>query len=593
MLKKSLLTVFATLAMASCTSTQGTQVAQEPAKSVLLDTHFNHEVDKETGKVHHYTWDDTSKWGGYSQFGELFTKNGATLHMLNEAPTEALLKDHDVYIIVDPDHEKDNPTPNYMDSVSAKAITDWVGKGGSLLVLTNDSENCDLHYINILMDNFGIHFKDTTILQLEIPTAEKPENVYPLAGMIPGADKMYMRGTCSIVCNRPARPLVWTPDRDVVIAESHYGEGRVIAVADPWIYNEYIYHTLLPENYNNASPAEWVVKRLLDINDYPDVHDPVMAVGEDGRYYIFSTGLGVGVMSSADMKNWRIEKGVFKASRNGETDPNDPRPSIPAWAKDSVPGFSAHMWAPDISKHGDTWYLYYSCSTFGSNGSAIGLATNKTLDPQSPDFKWEDQGVVVTSYLHKTNWNAIDPNLCVTPEGEPWLVWGSFWDGLQIAPLKDDFKTLTAEPRTIARRMLTDGEEHMSIENGRDTIWAGENAIEAPFIYQHDGWYYLFVSHDYCCRGAKSTYKTVYGRSRKVDGPYVDKNGKNMDQGGGELLVGPTERYYGRGHNSAYDMPDGRSLFICHAYDAEVGARAKLFVREMTFNDGWIELKEE
>lgn len=586
MLKRTLL-----LLMTAATIS-GNAYAQEPAKRVLLDTHFNHEVDKNTGKVQHYTWDDTSKWGGYSQFGELWTRNGATLHMLNEAPTAATLQGNDVYIIVDPDHVKDNPNPNYMDEASATAICDWVRKGGNLLVLANDQANCDLHYINILMDNFGLHFKDTTILQLEIPTKEKPENVYPLQGEIPGADKMYMRGTCSIELSKHARPLCSTPDKDVVIGEAFYGDGRVIAIADPWIYNEYIYHTLLPDNYDNASAAEWIVKRLLGIIEYPDVHDPVMAVGEDGRYYIFSTGLGIGVMSSADLKTWRMEKGVFKASFRGEPNPDDPRPAVPQWAKDAVPGFTGHMWAPDISKHGDKWYLYYSCSTFGRNGSVIGLATNKTLDPKSPDYKWEDQGLVVASYQHKTNWNAIDPNLCVTPEGKPWLVWGSFWDGLQIAPLKKDLKTLDAKPRTIARRMLTDGKEHMSIENGNDTIWAGENAIEGPFIYQHDGWYYLFVSHDYCCRGAKSTYKTVYGRSRKVNGPYVDKNGKNMDQGGGELLVGPTERYFGRGHNSAYDMPDGRSLFVCHVYDSQYGAKAKLFIKEMVFKDGWIELKD-
>lgn len=132
--------------------------ADENARpKVLLDTYFNHEVDKKTGKLQHYTWDDTSKWGGYSQFGDLFLKHGAQLAMLNEAPTAKLLKGSAVYIIVDPDHLKDNPKPNYMDEASAKAIAKWVKAGGSLLVLTNDRENCDLKYINILMDRFGLH----------------------------------------------------------------------------------------------------------------------------------------------------------------------------------------------------------------------------------------------------------------------------------------------------------------------------------------------------------------------------------------------------------------------------------------------------
>lgn len=259
-MRQALTTLFCVLLSASL-------LAAEPrSKKVLLDTHFNHEVDKKTGKVQHYTWDDTSKWGGYSQFGELFVKHGATLAMLDEAPTTATLKGSCVYIIVDPDHEKDNPKPNYMDEASAKAIAKWVKKGGCLLVLTNDRDNCDLEHINILMDRFGLHYNDTTILQLEIPTKEKPENVYPLQGTLPGADKMYMRGTSSIRCTKGAKPIVWTKDNDVVIAEATYGKGLVIAIADPWVYNEYIYHTLLPDNYDNASAAERIIERLLGTN---------------------------------------------------------------------------------------------------------------------------------------------------------------------------------------------------------------------------------------------------------------------------------------------------------------------------------------
>lgn len=169
---------------------------------------------------------------------------------------------------------------------------------------------------------------------------------------------------------------------------------------------------------------------------YPDVHDPVLAIGEDGRYYIFSTGVGVGVMSSADLKTWSQEPSVFD------------REAIPQWAKDTVPGYWGHTWAPDISYRNGQWHLYYSCSTFGKNGSAIGLAVNKTLDPKSPDFRWRDQGPVVVSHKGVTNWNAIDPNLC-----EDYLVWGSFWDGIQIQQLDTDLRTPLGEPITVARRI--------------------------------------------------------------------------------------------------------------------------------------------
>lgn len=180
------------IALVSCISCQ-----KQSVQTVLLDTYYNHEINPETGRPQHYTWDDTSRWGGYSQFGELFANQGAKLSMLDAKPTALLLTGSDVYIIVDPDHEKDNPSPNYMDNEAAETIVQWVHDGGRLLVLTNDRENCDLLHINTLMHHFGMHFKDTTILQLDIPTAEHPENVYPLQGVIAGTDKMYMRGTCS------------------------------------------------------------------------------------------------------------------------------------------------------------------------------------------------------------------------------------------------------------------------------------------------------------------------------------------------------------------------------------------------------------
>lgn len=317
----------------------------------------------------------------------------------------------------------------------------------------------------------------------------------------------------------------------------------------------------------------------------PDVHDPVMAQGEDGRYYIFSTGMRVGVMSSADMKEWRLEKPALD--------------EVPQWAVDSVRGYKGHTWAPDISYHNGQWYLYYSCSTFGKNRSAIGVATNKTLDPTSKDFKWVDQGAVIVSHQHQDNWNAIDPNLILDQKtGEPYLIYGSFWDGLQIVMLDKDLRHPITKPETVARRVgrkLTlaevDDVSAWTIEGG-DTIEAGENAIEAPFVIYNDGWYYLFVSHDYCCRGQNSTYKTVYGRSRSVTGPYLDEQGRDMAYGGGTLLVGPDESNFGVGHCSAYKF--GKQwYFVSHAYLKSANGKAKLFLKKMKFKKGWIVLSEK
>ena len=311
---------------------------------------------------------------------------------------------------------------------------------------------------------------------------------------------------------------------------------------------------------------------------HPDVHDPVMALGEDGRYYIFATGMGVGVMSSADMKEWQFESPVLG--------------QIPTWAMDTVPGYRGHTWAPDISYHKGLWHLYYSCSTFGKNGSAIGHAVSKSLDPQSPHFGWEDRGMVIASHRGKDNWNAIDPNLIVNKRGVPYLTYGSFWDGIQLIRLsKEDYQTPTSKPVTIARRYAkryVNGKNVNFTIEGKDTIEAGENAIEAPFIYKRGKYYYLFVSFDYCCRGENSTYKTVYGRSKNIEGPYLDKDGKRMDEGGGTDLFGPDAIYFGVGHCSVYDF-DEHTYFVSHAYEKAHNGRAKLFIRPLFFDsEGWI-----
>lgn len=338
----------------------------------------------------------------------------------------------------------------------------------------------------------------------------------------------------------------------------------------------------------------------------PNVHDPVMAF-EDGKYYIFSTGMGIDVMSSEDMRTWTREQSVFKfiPVKNDNPAPGEHRrrgmmmdrkeSTIPLWAVDSIAGYHGHTWAPDISFHNGLWHLYYSCSTFGKNRSAIGLALNKTLDASSPDYKWNDMGPVIVSHQHQDNWNAIDPNLIVDAKKRPWLVFGSFWDGIQIVRLdKGDFRTPVTTPVTISRRLGgkvsfedVNNKDNFTIEGG-DTIEAGENAVEAPFIIKRGKYYYLFVSFDYCCRGQNSTYKTVYGRSKKVEGPYYDKSGKPMTKGGGTFLFGPDEDNFGIGHCSVYEF-DKQWYFVSHAYRKNANGGAKLFVRKLSFDKkGWI-----
>jgi arabinan endo-1,5-alpha-L-arabinosidase len=294
------------------------------------------------------------------------------------------------------------------------------------------------------------------------------------------------------------------------------------------------------------------------------VHDPVI-IREDSTYYIFATGNGISVFSSNDMKYWKREKPVFDTP--------------PQWAKDAIPGFRSSIWAPDISYHNGLYYLYYSVSAFGKNTSCIGVATNKTLNRASKDFKWADHGKVVQSVPARDMWNAIDPNLIIDENKTPWLVFGSFWNGMKLVKLKDDLVTI-AQPEvwfTVASRK-------------RDPVLpdsvAGDAAIEAPFIYKHDKFYYLFVSFDYCCRGEKSTYKMMVGRSEKVSGPYMDKNGVSMNAGGGSLLLEGNKSWYGVGHN-AVALFNGNDYLVYHAYDANDRGRSKLQIEKIIWVNGW------
>lgn len=306
------------------------------------------------------------------------------------------------------------------------------------------------------------------------------------------------------------------------------------------------------------------------------VHDPVM-IRQDSLYYLFCTGFGISVWSSADRKEWKKEKPVFATP--------------PEWAVKTIPGYKGHTWAPDISYHNGQYYLYYSVSAFGKNTSCIGLATNKTLDPASPDFKWTDHGPVIQSVPGRDLWNAIDPNLAMDENNTPWLVFGSFWNGIKLVKLAADLQSV-AQPEewyTVAAR-------RRSFEIP-DTA-AGDAAIEAPFIFRKGSHYYLFVSFDYCCRGENSTYKMMVGRSEKITGPYLDREGNDLKTGGGSPFASPglqpgTIEWYGVGHNAVCTF-DGKDYIIYHGYDAADKGRSKLIIQELRWDAaGWPVLPDQ
>lgn len=296
------------------------------------------------------------------------------------------------------------------------------------------------------------------------------------------------------------------------------------------------------------------------------IHDPVMIKQAD-TFYLFSTGRGINVYSSKDAKNWTKEKPVFDKP--------------PEWATAAVPEFKNHIWAPDISFHNGLYYLYYSVSAFAKNTSCIGVAVNKTLDKTSTDFNWVDKGKVLQSVPNRDMWNAIDPNLIVDEKGVPWLSFGSFWEGIKMVQLNPDLLRV-AEPQiwvSLARRK-------------RDLVHAdsapGNGAVEAPFIFKHAKFYYLFVSTDYCCLDERSNYKIAVGRSEKITGPYLDKNGTDLLNGGGTTIRQADKNWHGVGHNAVY-RHDDKDFLIYHGYDAADKGKPKLLIEELSWTpDGWL-----
>lgn len=298
----------------------------------------------------------------------------------------------------------------------------------------------------------------------------------------------------------------------------------------------------------------------------PMVHDPVM-IKHDNTYYLFCTGRGVTVMSSKDMKEWKMEKPVFAEA--------------PQWAVKLIPGFRGHIWAPDIIFYQGQYHLFYSCSAFGKNTSAIGHATNPTLNPSDPAFKWTDHGLLLQSVPERDSWNAIDPNIIVDDNGTPWMDFGSFWDGLKLVKLTKDMSAI-AHPEewySISRRNYRPVKDNYTVTN--------DNAVEAPFIMRHGMYYYLFVSFDYCCKGNKSDYKIAVGRSEKVTGPYLDKEGRSLSAGGGSVVLQGNEQWAGVGHCAAYHF-DNKDYLIAHGYSIPEEGASKLVIREIHWDkNGW------
>jgi arabinan endo-1,5-alpha-L-arabinosidase len=266
------------------------------------------------------------------------------------------------------------------------------------------------------------------------------------------------------------------------------------------------------------------------------IHDPSTVVQCNGKYYTYGTG-GSSLVSD---DGWTWKRGTAL-----------PRRGL----------------APDVIHIGARYYAYVAANIGAQPKAAINMIWSKSLDPDSPDYKWEEGGVVASSDGVE-DCNAIDPGVFLDPtDGRLWLVYGSYFGYIRLVEL---------DPRTGKRVNPNDRPRDLAIN------------CEASDMIYHDGWYYLLATHGSCCRGADSGYNIRVGRSKKVTGPFLDNDGVDMIQGGGKLLIGSGGRVVGAGHFGLLDLGEGVQKFSMHwEADLDRGGASVLDIRPLLWRDAW------
>ena len=281
----------------------------------------------------------------------------------------------------------------------------------------------------------------------------------------------------------------------------------------------------------------------------------------DGKYYGFIMAKGISIKTSDDLRNWKKLGTVFPTSK----------PLAYDWMSNPVTGVeNGSIWAPGIYKIGDTYCVYYCISTSGSQNSLIGLATNKTLDPKSPDYKWEDKGCVLHSYTGE-DYNAIDPNVIIDEDGQPWLVYGSYWSGIKMR--KIDKETLMLDENDKTRYDLAAAQTR--------------NGPEAGYMIKHGDYYYLFVA----CGSFSTGYWNGVGRSKSVTGPFLDKDGKDMMLQGATPVNAYRDGFTKIGHSSVMTDKDGSQYHVSEyfkTYEDGSSSASLLSISQLEWTeDGW------
>jgi unsaturated rhamnogalacturonyl hydrolase len=229
--------------------------------TIGLDNWFNHETSPKTGKPFHYLWGDTAD-SGYSRWGEIFTGKGARIMTLNR-PDSNVLNPVDVYIIVDPDSTAETPSPNYILPEDADVIEKWVKDGGVLVLMANDGKHCEFTHLNQFASRFGMIFNPVILNPVLNNKYEMGAiTILPDHPLFKGIRKIFMKEISSLTLTGTAKPIL-SVNGQPVMAETRFGKGFVLAVGDPWIYNEYIDHERLPGDFENRKAAENLSDYLL------------------------------------------------------------------------------------------------------------------------------------------------------------------------------------------------------------------------------------------------------------------------------------------------------------------------------------------
>jgi unsaturated rhamnogalacturonyl hydrolase len=234
-------------------------------KTVMLDSYFNDEHKKDiTGKIvpTHYKWEQRDN-NGVSLFGHIFNNYGLNLATLYQAPTAANLKPAAVYVIIDADIPKENPNAKYVEPAHVTAVSEWVKQGGVLLVLNNDTGNAEFKHLNTLMTKFGMTFKENSINHVQGSQFEQGAVMIPAGNVVfKTAKKIYIKEISTFNLTAPAKPVL-NQQGEVAVAMAKYGKGAVLAVGDPWFYNEYLDGRKLPAEFENFKAANDVVAWLV------------------------------------------------------------------------------------------------------------------------------------------------------------------------------------------------------------------------------------------------------------------------------------------------------------------------------------------